>query len=91
MPVPVANKKVKNATKTIYNDIKFDSKLELFAYKTLSEAGIVSEYNNKVFTLIPAFAFGNEKVRPITYKPDFVGNRWVMEIKGFASDSFPLR
>jgi hypothetical protein len=88
---PQANKKVKNATKTIYNDIKFDSKLEVFAYQALDQAGIISEYNNNIVTLIPAFEYLNKKVRPITYKPDFVGKGWIMEIKGFESKDFPLR
>ena len=39
----------------------------------------------------------NRKVQPITYKPDFVSinpktkTGWVIEVKGFANDAFPLR
>jgi hypothetical protein len=34
---------------------------------------------------------GNKKVRAITYKPDFIGDGWVIETKGHANESFPLR
>lgn len=34
---------------------------------------------------------GGKKVRSITYKPDFVGDGYVIECKGFANDSFSLR
>jgi hypothetical protein len=85
------NVKVKNATKVEYNNVKFDSKLELFAYKALIEAGVTFAYNQITYTILPAFKYNDEHIRPMTYKPDFVGNGWVMETKGFASDSFPLR
>lgn len=35
--------------------------------------------------------FRNEKVRPITYKPDFIGDGWIVELKGFGNESWPLR
>ena len=31
------------------------------------------------------------KVKPITYCPDFIGKDFVIECKGFANESFPLR
>ena len=38
---------------------------------------------------------GQEKVRPITYTPDFVGKDYVIEVKGYirqgSYDAFPLR
>ena len=34
---------------------------------------------------------GNKKIRGITYKPDFVGDGYIIECKGFANESFSLR
>ena len=34
---------------------------------------------------------GGKKVRSITYLPDFEGDGWIIECKGYANDSFPLR
>ena len=33
----------------------------------------------------------NNKMRGMTYTPDFVGNDWIIECKGRANDAFPLR
>lgn len=37
--------------------------------------------------------FGKQRkhIRGITYMPDFVGSGWIIETKGFANDSWPLR
>ena len=32
-----------------------------------------------------------EKIRPITYLPDFIGKNFIVECKGLITDSFPLR
>ena len=34
---------------------------------------------------------GRKKILPITYTPDFVGKGFVIECKGHANESFPLR
>jgi hypothetical protein len=34
---------------------------------------------------------GNKKILPITYTPDFVGPGYIIECKGRANESFPLR
>ena len=34
---------------------------------------------------------GNKKVLPITYTPDFIGPGYIIECKGRANESFPLR
>lgn len=85
------NKKVKNATKIIYDGIQFRSKLEAYTYQKFKENGIKVEYESKKFTLLPSFEFHSEKVRAITYLPDFVGNNFIVECKGFPTDSFPLK
>tara|TARA_R100000781_G_scaffold2827_1_gene4336 strand:+ start:84 stop:533 length:450 start_codon:yes stop_codon:yes gene_type:complete len=34
---------------------------------------------------------GNKKILPITYTPDFIGKNFVIETKGRANESFPIR
>ena len=55
------------------------------------KAGIPVKYEPKHFTLIPSFSYLGEKIRPITYLPDFIGRGFVVECKGLMGDSFPLR
>ena len=83
--------KVKNATPNIYDGIKFRSKLETYTYKKLKEAKISAEYEQHRYELLPAFTFGGKKYRPMTYLPDFVGDKFIIECKGMITDSFPLR
>ena len=82
--------KVRNATPNIYDGIKFRSKLETYTYKKLKEAGIDAEYESTHFELIPKFEYNGEKVRAMTYLPDFVGKNFIIECKGLVTDSFPL-
>ena len=55
------------------------------------EAGIPVKYEPKHFTLLPRFEYLGEKIRPITYLPDFIGKNFIVECKGLMGDSFPLR
>jgi hypothetical protein len=45
----------------------------MYTYELLEKNEIFNNYEAYSYTLIPAFEFNGEKVRPITYKPDFVG------------------
>ena len=106
------NKKVRNAVSKVYKGIKFRSKLELFTYRKLEEAGIKSLYEERKYVLMEGFRFeqdsiepsnkratkgeyinNSDKVRDITYTPDFVdpNGKWIIEVKGFANDVFPLK
>jgi len=85
------NKKVKNATPLVYNDINFKSKLEVYCYKKLLENNLQAKYEEVRFTLLDSFEYDNEKVRKMTYTPDFVGPNWIIECKGQMNDAFPLR
>lgn len=86
------NEKVKNATPTEYDGIKFRSKLEVYTYKKLREAQIDAKYEQHRFELLPAFvALSGKKYRAITYLPDFVGYDFIIECKGYPNDSWPLR
>ena len=47
--------KIKNASKCSYDGVDFKSKLELFCYKKLQEAGIEFTYQPPTVELIPSF------------------------------------
>ena len=83
--------RVKNATKVDAYGLHFRSKLELYTYEAFMKAGIPVKYEPKHFTLLPKFEYLGEKIRPITYLPDFIGRGFVVECKGLIGDSFPLR
>lgn len=87
--------RVKNATKVDKYGLHFRSKLECYTYEAFMKAGIPVEYEPKHFTLLDKFEFNKEKIRAITYLPDFIGNyknnKFVVECKGMITESFPLR
>lgn len=83
--------RVRNATKVTKYGINFRSKLECYTYEAFMEAGIPVKYEPKHFELLPRFEYLGEKIRPITYLPDFIGKNFVVECKGLMGDSFPLR
>ena len=83
--------KVRNACPNEYDGIKFKSKLETYTYKKLKEAKIKADYESQHFELIPKFEYNGEKIRAMTYLPDFIGNDFIIECKGLITDSFPLR
>ena len=87
--------RVRNATKVDAYGLHFRSKLELYTYEAFMKAGIPVLYEPKHFELLPKFEYLGEKIRPITYLPDFIGKykgfRFIVECKGLMGDSFPLR
>ena len=93
--MPESKGRVKNATKVDKYGLHFRSKLECYTYEAFMKAGISVEYEPKHFTLLDKFEFNKEKIRAITYLPDFIGNyknnKFVVECKGMITESFPLR
>ena len=83
--------KVRNATKVDKHGLHFRSKLECYTYEAFMNAGIPVQYEPKHFTLLPKFEYQQEKIRAMTYLPDFIGNGFIVECKGLMGDSFPLR
>lgn len=79
------NKKIKNATQTIEQNIEFKSKIEASIYKALLDQGIQPKYeaityelSTKIRPTVPFFnrikkVFGLDMrpVQPVTYTPDF--------------------
>lgn len=81
------NKKIKNATPLIFDNIKFKSKSEVMAYKTLKEYGFNPQYESTTYTLIDGFkptipfymrnscnelSLNDKKIISIKYTPDFI-------------------
>ena len=83
----MSNKKVKNATPLEYDGINFKSKLEMYCYKLLKENQIPVEYENVKFQILEPFVYNDEKIRGMTFLPDFVGDTFVVECKGFMNDA----
>lgn len=86
--------KINSVSKT-FDGIKFRSLLELFAYKSLKDAGIKSTYESESWEILPAFTYKGEKIRKITYKPDLFFTykrvKTVWELKGFPNEAWPNR
>lgn len=55
------NKKVINATPTVFDNINFRSKLEVYTYKALKENKLKAEYEPIKFELVPSFQFKDKK------------------------------
>ena len=79
------NKKVKNATKKIYDWIKFDSSLELYAYKRFREEWVSFEIKKK-FIIQKWFKFREDSIRPIVMIPDYVVWNCIVETKWYPND-----
>jgi len=89
------NKKIRNATKTVVDGVKFDSLLEKYMYDLLRGAKIEFEFQ-KVYVLQEKFRYGKEAVRAITLTVDFFvpllfNEAIIIDTKGFANDVAPLK
>lgn len=86
------NKKIKNATPEIYNNVKYRSKLEASVAKLLDSLNVDFKYEPFKITLLPAFKYLNKSLREWSYTPDFViFNNIIVEVKGFPNDSWGIK
>lgn len=86
------NKKVKNATITYYNGIKFRSKLEAECAKILDKEGVRYEYEPFKIELLPTFQYDGKTYRAWTYSPDFIlYNNIMVEVKGWETDTWSIK
>lgn len=103
--------KIKNAKSKTYNNIKFKSISEISVYKTLISEGFKPNYEAIKFTIwkgfyptipfykrttkLKEFKLRKEKIKNITYTPDFTftykGYLIIVEVKGFENDIFPIK
>ncbi len=84
-----------NSTKNTYKGIKFKSLLERFAYISMENAGLNPKYEPESWLIMKPFTYKTEKVRGMSYKPDFIftykGVKYILETKGRANENWPLR
>jgi len=89
---PKENRKILNAVKVEQNGIRFDSRLELYAYNALKAAGIDFEFQVK-YELQPKFKYNGEAIRAITLTVDFrvVSKNLLIDTKGFQTQQGTIR
>lgn len=89
-----ANKKVRNATKTEIDGIKFDSKLEAHFYGLLNLHKIPFTMKEKI-VLQKAFRYNGEAIREIALLPDFIikndGVYNIVDTKGFQTSDNKIK
>lgn len=99
------NKRVVNATAVSEDNIKFRSKAERTMYNLLKDSGLEFRHEPAAIELLKGFypthpwyewtEERSNKVRSITYTPDFVVdgkcNTYIIEVKGFITDRYPLK
>ena len=78
----------------VFNDegIKFDSKLEMYCYETLKEAGLYFIFQYK-YVLQDKFRYNNESVRQITLTVDFYlpDLNIIIDTKGYQREDNKLK
>lgn len=85
------NKKIKNATPTIYKGIRYRSKLEVRFAMMLDAEKIPFAYEEETWVVLDKQIYMGQTIRCVTYTPDFIIGNVVVEIKGFRNDVFPLK
>lgn len=82
------NKKIRNATPYVYNEVHFRSKIEVEVYKILLESGLNPAYETETYVLMQGFkpstpfyirnkrtkefSINNTKIIDWKYTPDFI-------------------
>ena len=79
------------AKKVSFDGIQFASGLEKYMHMALKKAKIYAEYEGMTFTLQDSFNFDVDSYESIKYTPDFISPSFIIECKGRANESFPLR
>ena len=95
-----------NKDKLLYDNIQFRSSLEVYCWQQLKKHHLEAKYEGFTYELISKFTFigkclessknglklASNNIRPWTYTPDFVGDGWIIECKGFRGlDTWPLK
>jgi hypothetical protein len=87
------SERIVNVKEADYNGIHFRSSLEAQTAKTLDEMGIPYSYEERKLELFEGFRspFQKDKVRSITYTPDFEIGPIMLECKGFETPEWKLK
>lgn len=82
------NKKIMGATPVEDNGITYRSTLEKQFAHVFKEMGVEVQYEPFKLTILPSFDYHGEHLKAITYTPDFVGEDFIIECKGFPNDNW---
>jgi hypothetical protein len=84
---------VKNATPTIVDGIQFKSKLEAYTYTIFNKAKLPLRYEPYKCVLQDTFKSTHygATVRAITWTPDFIGDKFIVECKGHQTDAYKIK
>ena len=85
------NKKIKGATITEYDGMRFRSKLESKVAKYLKDNNISFEYEPFRLCLLPSMIYNGQTLKCVHYTPDFKCGDFLIEVKGYPNDSWSLK
>lgn len=87
------SERIVNVHSTNYNGRHFRSSLEAQTAKVLDELNIQYQYEEKKIELVEGFRcpYQKDKVRAITYCPDFIIGPIMLECKGFETPEWKLK
>ena len=85
------NKKIKGATITEYDGMRFRSKLESKVAKYLKDNNISFEYEPFRLCLLPSMIYDGQTLKSVHYTPDFKCGDFLIEVKGYPNDSWSLK
>ena len=87
------SERIVNVHEAEYNGKHFRSTLEMKTAQALDALGIEYAYEEKKITLLESFysPFQKDKVRAITYTPDFMIGHIMLECKGFETPEWKIK
>lgn len=87
------SERIQNVKPKEYNGRTYRSTLEAETAKVLDSLGISFEYEQKKIILLEGFStpFQKEKVRALTYTPDFTVGTIIIECKGFETPEWKIK
>lgn len=83
----------KKGNKKKYRGVEYRSNQEVIFAELLYSNSVRFKYEPYTFEVLEPFTFHGDKVRPISYTPDFLIDGFYVEIKGYIGNNrdFPLR
>ena len=87
------SERIQNVHEKWYKGIKYKSTLEAETAEALDKMGLPIRYEERRLTLIEGFRclYQKDKVKAITYKPDFWVGNIIIECKGFETPEWKIK
>lgn len=87
------SERIQNVHEKWYKGIKYKSTLEAETAEALDKMGLPIRYEERKLTLIEGFRclYQKDKVKAITYKPDFWVGNIIIECKGFETPEWKIK